>query len=905
MPRGRSRNRSLPRQAQQIPFQVSSIQSIPREGLLGRRASEILPPRNTPLTGLLGQRVMGRTASSSTSSRHPLDEDTGPSLPSQIPSRIPTTSREGLIGTEPGSLAKKLVREFEQLQTAHPYVPYGAYVKRQAEDLLNRSRRGQRQPGQPWNLRTTFSDDELRLILTDRPFAKKVLKAYDPSFRETNPTRDDVTRFMTLVGQNEGRRIYPQVEAGQHFPALGQDIAARVKESANARINSRSDMARRADLMLGQSSRLAPLSPLHTTAKELLQGNDPRESLNLGKQEIREAGRIDVPRKIAPYLKKASQTPQAFLEQYELNYAPLIENFRQEAARDFLENDLPRINNQFAHRGAFHSGAREAALNKARADKEKRIEQEISRMLVHAREEGMKNYHQYRSGHLKQAEIAGHAHQAQQDSRLRSAEALRVNSGTEQAALHQQLSALNQMGRTEQEQAQNELNVRQQEHREEMERPFLQHMRKAAIASNAPHPHPQLSPASINPPPPSVYGLASGLIGQMSGLMGQTPQTQSHARGGHVRRGYAAGDSVARAASQLQDMAKHIQETPEEAEMRQSAQSFKNYRANPMADYLFAMGSHQLANLNNSPMQTYGEGSQLGMNAYKNAQAANLSAQEKYNNLIGKINQTKMYQRDFLARHHQTMKNHEEMLRHHQAQEAESRRAHDLAREIALEKLGASQKETNPNLPSFSSKEAEKSYYHRQRKLLDKFDDTVALTKEAQKTISALENVYNQGIGPTGPIEGLKPEILLRATNDQQTIANRRIFEKLVGEKVLERMAEQKGPQTDQDREYIARTVASLKDNPDTIKKYIDMQKKIIGRNSEYVNYIESEIAKGIPIDKAEKQWRDYVEANPLFPKEGSTQEGNVSMIDPQGNPLNVPKEEVEEVLSLGGKLVE
>ena len=73
----------------------------------------------------------------------------------------------------PGNLAQKLVTEFEQLQQAHPYVPYGAHVKKQAEELLAKSKRGQRKQGQPWNFRQQFTDDELKLIILDYDFARQ------------------------------------------------------------------------------------------------------------------------------------------------------------------------------------------------------------------------------------------------------------------------------------------------------------------------------------------------------------------------------------------------------------------------------------------------------------------------------------------------------------------------------------------------------------------------------------------------------------------------------------------------------------------------------------------------------------------------------------------------------------
>jgi len=804
----------------------------------------------------------------------------------------------------PGSLSKKLVTEFEQLQQAHPYVPYGASVRKQAEELLKKSKRGQRPERGQWNPADTFTQDEIRLILADPEFGKQMLKAYDPRFKTRNPTNLDANVFRQKLAD-----LYRGQMSEQDVRASLQQ-APRIKEEALNKIEEQDQAGRKAETMLGQASRLAPLSSLHTTAKELLQRNNPGESLRLGREEIAAAGRTDVPREIAPYLAKASETPAAFLKEYEMNYTPIIENFRREAAKDFLERDLPSINNQFASRGAFYSGAREHAINKARADKEQRIEHEIARLLTHGREEGMKHYHQERQGHLKQAEVAGHAHGAQQESRLRGAEALRVNSGMEQAALHQQASGLEQLGRTEQQQAQNELNVRQQEHAQEMERPFIQQMRKAAIASGAPHPHPQLSPESMNPPPPSVYGLGSGLIGQMAGLVGQQ-QTQAHARGGHVRQKFAAGDSVNRAASQLQELRKHVEATPEEAEMRESAQHFKNHRANPMADYLFAAGSHQLANLGGSPMKAYGEGAQLGMDAYKRAQGTNLSAQDKYYNLMNKINQTKMDQHQFLAQYHSVIQQQEEAARHHRNQESETRRAHNMSHSLNSSMLSTLAQPRNPHLPHFSSKEEEKSFWKEQEAAKKEFRlNRKAIDKDINN-FRHFKGLIDKGIGNTGPGVGLLPNAIATWLDKPEIAANRFLAQKALNEKVLELSGAMKGAQSDKDMAILQGTVPSMSDTPLTFKKYIDKWEKLSTRAEDEKKFIDKKVKEGFPITQAQEEWHEYVNANPLFTEEDMSEttepfeevSGKVPVVGPDGQIWMIPQANVSEALANGGQL--
>ena len=794
-------------------------------------------------------------------------------------------------------LPEKLIGEFEGLQQAHPYVPYGAYVKRQAEELAARSKRGQRRPTQrpeEWDILQVLSDDERRLVLSDANFAREILQHYDPAFRTRPPSFRQVQSFRALF-YPESQRLFPAVQQGQNYPQFGAEQAERIRATHQARIAENTRLGQQAETMLGQTSRLAPLSPLHTTAKTMLQGNRPGESLRLGREEIAAAGRTDVPREIAPYLLKSAQTPAAFLRQYQADYAPVIENFRREAARDFLEHDLPAINNQFASRGAFHSGAREAALNKARADKERRIEHEVSKLLVHGHEQGMKNFHEHRHGHLKEAEIAGHAHQSKQESRLRAAEALRVNSGMEQAALHGQVTALSQLGNVEQQQAQSELNVRQQEHAQEMERPFIRQLQKAALPHGIMQPVPQLSAQSMNPPPPNPYTLASGALGMMAGLAGQQ---QHHAKGGHVRRGYASGDSVARAASQLQQMKGHIQDSPEEAEMRQSAQGFKNYRANPMADYLFAAGAHQLANINGSPMQAFGEGSQLGMQAYKAAQGANLSAQEKYHNLVDKMNQTKMYQQQFLANYHSKIQEHEEASRYHAAHHGENIRHHKAMEEEkrrGVDLMGSATRTAAPGKMSATEK-----------KLENDAKKDLLRSLRMKKELSHLGGLVKKT--STGPVIGSIKGVLPKTNIDNQIEVgtNKLILDMHQGMKNI--------PRSEEFLKRIETTKPNRTNYPEANEAALNMMNQ--GADDVMEHSISTLLSAGWTPEKIEKQFKIKVPEHFLEEAEGENSKeagdmadegrGNIiNMLDPEGNPLEVPEDQVEEALRIGATIAQ
>lgn len=806
------------------------------------------------------------------------------------------------------TLQEKLVTEYENLNRDRPYVPYGAHLKSQADRLRAKKLRYQR--GQ--RLTDVFSPQEMQLILSDDNFAQQILSEYAGRAATPNAIksfRNKVVREHPEVLPN-GNPLPGEEQYFGRFGYLPPEQQGEIRQQGLARIANNAHLESQAQNLLRQSSRLAPLNPLHNEAKAHLQANSQRgnESLRLAEDEIRAASRLSVPREIAPYLAQASESPAAFLREYEMNYAPVIAKYREEASKDFLENDLPTINNQFASKGAFYSGARMAAIDKAKADKDRRLESDIVKMLTHGREAGMRDYHEHRSGTLKQAEIAGHGRQAEQDARLRGAEALRLNMATGQVGAHQQAAALSQLGRNEQEQAQNELNVAQQEHEKEQERPYMDLSRKAAIAGGFPSPNPQLSAASMNPPPPNAYGMGAGLLGQMVGLAGQQQQHQpgGFATGGHVRQKYAGGDSVTRAANQLQQMQQHLGPSPEHEEMKQAAQSFKNHRANPMADYLFAAGSHQLANLHEDPMKTFGQGSQMGMQAYKSAQGENLNAAEKYHNLIGKINQTKMDQHQFLATYHSQMQQQEEMVRQHNTQNAETRRAHDMifARQQDRERPGSSL--------SFPSKEAEKIFYKREGKAEEEHEKRAEDLASEKTKLSNVSKYIKEGIGPTGPYVGMLPDIMATAFSGKESLANRRLFEKEINREVIELTKELKGTPSDTRMAYLKRTIPTKLDDERTIEKYMSKWGAGVKRAEEGIKFIDERVAQGMPKQEAKKQWTRYELENPLdieadsFGQEQSASgnDEDVLMRGPDGFEIRIPKKNVETAIQRGATVV-
>lgn len=785
-----------------------------------------------------------------------------------------------------------LITEFgNQVALQRQLEPFGAGAKKKAKEVAAKRKGLIPKPGQ--SLSEVLSPKELRFVLADDNFAKRLLEqwGYNTSSAAILSLRKTIYNEHPEVIKN----LPPM--AGKPFPSFEQEKSnfgkfgqyfypgdyRKVAEEAEARLDKYENLKHLEESYHNQANRLAPLQPSHEKAKKILENSKPSESLRLAEKEIAAAGRTNIPRDIGPYLAQASSSPQAFVNQYKVDYAPLIENYRQEARKDFMEHVIPSINNKFIGAGAFNSSARNATIAKAKADKEKRIENEIAKLLVHSQEEGMKHYHQHREGTLKQAEIAGHAHKSEQDSRLRAAEALRVNSAIENSSNQQNAAALSQMGSMEQRQKQNEMNVAQQEYMEERERPLRDIERQAALAHGIPMQPFQLSPERINPPPPNPLAFGAGVLGQLAGLGMQPPQA-AYKQGGQVRRGFAAGDSVARSMGQLQQLRNQgVQESPEEAEMRSSAQAFKNHRANPMADYLFATGSHMLANMGEDPIRTYGQGSQLGMQAYKSAQGENLSAKEKYNNLIGKINQSKMYQHELATKYHLNQQQQEEQQRYHNATLGESKRAHDM--------MYGNRAEAGAEKPVKLSASEKKVEHDAQKDLLR----AVRMKKE----LGELGGLIKQST--TGPWLGQAKKLVPQTKVDNKiaSITNKLILDMHQGMKNI--------PRSEEFMKRLESTKPSTTNYEETNEAAISMMNE--GANDVLEHSIASLLSAGWTPEKIKKRFKIDVPQHLLegeemgeeSPEGGSG--GMVPIVGPDGEEWMIPKENVEAAIQAGGKL--
>lgn len=694
--------------------------------------------------------------------------------------------------------------------------------------------------------------------------------AFDPQAFEANATpAEKMARSQDLALENSVKAI----KAAK--AARAEETPLRMREARN--------IEEEVENLKKSSERIAPMNATHDEAKALLRRGMNRDSLNLAEQEIRAGQQLNIPRTINPYLERSNSSRADFINQFQTDYAPVIEGFREEAAKDFLEHDLPQINSQFASKGAFFSGAREAAINKARADKDKMIAREAAKLNAHNHEQAMRGYHEHQGNALRGAEIAGHAAKAQQDAHIRAAEQHRVNTMSGSERNLKDVAVLSQIASAEQAQAQNEMNLKMAEYREEQERPFLELAKKSAIVAEHPIPPALFYPQVQNPIPPNPFGAASALLGQVAGLnkLGQQGQ---YAKGGHVRNKYAAGDSVSRAANELRQIQGYNNSGPHEEEMLREGRALKNERMDPMAQYLLATSAHQMANLHEDPLKSLGEGWKQGLQGHNAATIHNQESKQKYINLLGKINESRLEQQKLLANYHVNMRGHEETQRYHNMANAESIRNHDIMNERHTEK---------PTKMTATEK-----------KLVNDAQKDLLRASRMKKEINNLGGLITQT--DTGPVKGFLKSLAPKTKIDNkiEVATNKLILDMHQGMKNI--------PRSEEFLKRIETTKPNRSNYLEANKASLDMMNQ--GADDVMEHGISTLLSAGWSPEKIERQFKVKIPRH-LLGEEGpepeseesnepSEYEGSVKMKGPDGIEYAIPQSQVQAAIQDGGRVM-
>ena len=243
----------------------------------------------------------------------------------------------------------------------------------------------------------------------------------------------------------------------------------------------------------------------------------------------------------------------------------------------------------------------------------------------------------------------------------------------EKEAAKHDIAAINQFAHQRQQQEQNAINAQRALQEEVQAEPMKRLAQESHLMSAHASPESfQLGhKATPAPTPPNPYNVGAGLLGQLAQM--QMQQQQGFKKGGHVKRKYADGGYV----QHFMDMQKHIQPDPYDNEMKSIAHEMRNYRVNPMQNWLSHVSAQMLANNRDDPLANMGQGAMLAQESMGHHHQRMLDARAKAANLYNSMNESRRHQHQLLADYESKQQEMAEQARHHRASEAIQMASHN------------------------------------------------------------------------------------------------------------------------------------------------------------------------------------------------------------------------------------
>lgn len=632
-----------------------------------------------------------------------------------------------------------------------------------------------------------------------------------------------------------------------------------------------------------QHGRVAPMHPLAEQAQRMMQRNidSDQPAFEHAQSQLEEAQRLNLPREIRGHLQSGLTPTYQLSDPYMNKYnKDVIDALRQEAQTNFLEDIMPHVKGQYAATGAYHSGARQNELNRFAQKTQQQLNRDIAKLLHQGHEGAMNRAGEQNERQMQAAQIAGNAAKAQQEAHVRNAEARRNLGLIQKESKKHDIAAVSQFATQHQQQLQNEMNAKQLAYLESKMEPHIRLGRYADTVAGIP----SSSSMQVNahrgpaPNPPSPYNVVPGLLGQVFGLQNQPAPFK---KGGSVNNKYAPGGLVEKALHEYKQFADHVQPEKYDQEIQDLTTGFRNYKIDPIQNWVQHVSAQMLANNREDPLSNLGRGAIVAEENMMKHRDSMLASREKAANLYGAMNESRRNQQQLIGDYTQKYAANSESRRHNSAMEALKKEENEIKRlkNSATNALGTS---INPSTGKFfMSKEQEKQYYKREAAAEDELDKGKTEYKELSDRFNLIKNA-SENMGPTGAIwDGL----LLGATYNslpnslatagtlfdggsearKEQIANRRLFEQQVTKELSDILNKLKGTQSDKDMATFKLSQISLADEPETIKKTLEKQQKLLDRHKEALDYIDRRVQEGVPLLDAKKEWHAYANAHPLF----------------------------------------
>lgn len=489
---------------------------------------------------------------------------------------------------------------------------------------------------------------------------------------------------------------------------------------------------------------LAPMTERHKQAIGMLERSFDDDTLKLAAEELTKAQKFNTLEKVQPFVNEALESPDAYTDKYVKNYRDnVIQALRDESERSLLEDIIPKIENRYISKGAYHSGARQGTIGRAIEANSRSLNNEIRKLLSHAHDKAMEHHQAEKSRKLGAAQVIGGASQQERENLSKGAEQLRTLGLTRHGLTHSNVGALSQVARAEQEQLQNQLNLEAQEV-EKAKQHDIENLKLAHhMISGLPVTTTQsIGGSHVSTNPPNLYNIAGGLVGTLAGL--NQPQTQqqprTYSKGGLVRKRYADGGDVN--SSSFEDQMRNLLL---QREMDYNRQLQEARQPPTLSAFMSNIGQAMLSNPRGNPIENAAKGISSTMEGMA-------SSKQREANLMDKINDSRMQQYKILAdfesrkaeREHKENILNETNRRHKESLDQSARHHHEnLAAKYA--KIDSS--------GGVETKESIKARIKRNTEIRDEMENLLKTSEEGLRITKGLEAVSNRT--DTGPVSGV------------------------------------------------------------------------------------------------------------------------------------------------------
>ena len=452
------------------------------------------------------------------------------------------------------------------------------------------------------------------------------------------------------------------------FPALGTQTYAGLTPYATylrhgVDLKTRAEMAAEHNPYTGP--RVAERAPLSLLAEKLAEEELARyqhgNRFNRATSDIDTARTINPSQVMQPYLTHVTGGPDQYIDRYLEKFTPYLQGLRKDAREEFERYTFPNIAAHFASIGAYNSGARQSAQNRARQEFEKNQMRQQEKMALDAYNAGHEHYNKNAATQLEGANLTGRTAQHAREMGLAvGREELNTeNQQSAQARLHQ--LALGEHGYRGEEHKQRILNEQRKAHQDKME-----HVKNnLAFEGNllAGHPVVAMSTFTAAPaPPPTNYSHAmAASLQQMPGINAMQQPRKAGGRVGH----YADGGQVA--PPQYADHQLPAFNTPEMQQVRQTAGELYNTHPHNAAISMGIAGAKMGERLG-GPMGAYSAGNKAAFENYQNVEQSRYLNKERGANLMQKIQDSRLDQHKVLHEYANKQREFGETKRLHDAQ---------------------------------------------------------------------------------------------------------------------------------------------------------------------------------------------------------------------------------------------